>query len=243
MIRYVLVGLVLFIGFAVSFAPATLLKPLIENNTQARLSALRGSVWQGQAQLQVKQIALGQLDWDLQIASILQASPRYNWSLDRQGWQLTGIAGADFNNLRITANGAVQASAVNEWLSAYDITLSGSFDIINLMLAADHNGAVLSQVDGQIYWSGGRVRYILSGLLSETTLPEMTAYLNLNAQGMPQAIVYAQENESPLLIASQGSEGFIKIGITKLLTKMLGKPWPGSDPDHAIVLEIEEQVF
>ena len=243
MIRYAFIGLVLFIGFAVSFAPATLLKPLIEQSTQARLTALHGSLWRGQAQLQVGQIALGQLNWDLQLVTLLQASPSYTWSLDERGWRLEGVVGVDFSHANFTANGTVEVAAVNDWLSAYDISLGGSFDITDLNLIAAHSDAVLSHADGQIFWSGGRVRYILSGLLSETTLPPMTAYLNLNQQGLLEVIVYAQNNETPLVIAAQGRNGFVKVGITKLLTKMLDNPWPGSDPDHAIVLEVEEQVF
>jgi hypothetical protein len=59
----------------------------------------------------------------------------------------------------------------------------------------------------------------------------------------PKAVAYATGESTPLLHAALADNGFVRVGVTKYLTAMLGQPWPGSDPDHAVVLEVEEQVF
>ena len=59
----------------------------------------------------------------------------------------------------------------------------------------------------------------------------------------PTAVAFADGDTTPLLHAELKTNGFARIGVTKYLTKMAGNPWPGGDPDHAIVLEVEEQVF
>ena len=91
----------------------------------------------------------------------------------------------------------------------------------------------------QVTWSGGQVRYILSGRSSTSILPPLVAYLGEGAE----ATVFAQNGQTPLIKAELLDNGFAKVGITRLLTKMLDNPWPGSEPDHAVVLEVEEQVF
>ena len=70
-------------------------------------------------------------------------------------------------------------------------------------------------------------------------LPPLVAYLGEGAE----ATVFAQNGQTPLIKAELQDNGFAKVGITRLLTKMLDNPWPGSEPDHAVVLEVEEQVF
>ena len=59
----------------------------------------------------------------------------------------------------------------------------------------------------------------------------------------PTADIYAQGEPIRLMQAQITPDGFIKIGISKMFTKVLNRPWPGSDPDHAIVLEVEEQLL
>ena len=59
----------------------------------------------------------------------------------------------------------------------------------------------------------------------------------------PVAVAYATGESTPLLQAALTGNGFARIGVTKYLTRLLGQPWPGGDPDHAVVLEVEEQVF
>ena len=86
------------------------------------------------------------------------------------------------------------------------------------------------------------MRYALSGRTTTASLPALVAYLDEDAI-RPVATVFTQSGQTPLIKAELLENGYAKVGITKLLTKMLNNPWPGSDPDHAIVLEVEEQVL
>ena len=243
MIRYALIGTLLFLGFIAVFAPASLLKRVVEQYSSGEIIDPRGTVWRGQGQLLIANIPLGTIEWGIQATSILQGVLSYQWTLSQQSWHLNGQAGADFSEVFIDAAGNLTADSVNQWLSIYDIHLTGDFDIAPTKIVLQQTDGSISHVEGQIRWSGGRVRYQLSGLLHETTLPAMNAYLKINANAEAEAVVYADNIETPLLVAVQGANGFAKVGITKIFTKLLDNPWPGSDPDHAIVLEVEEQIF
>jgi hypothetical protein len=47
----------------------------------------------------------------------------------------------------------------------------------------------------------------------------------------------------PLMLGKVAQDGMATVGITKQFTKMLGEPWPGGEPDHAVVLEVGEKLF
>jgi hypothetical protein len=205
MIRYALIGTLLFLGFITIFAPASLLKLAVEKNSAAKLIDPRGTIWQGQGQLRVSNVPLGRLEWDFQATTILRGAPSYQWSLSQPAGRLNGLAGVDFSQVFIETAGNLSADSVNEWLSSYDIHLSGAFDIAPTKIVVSQADGAISSLDGQISWSGGRVRYQLSGLLHETTLPAMNAYLQINANTQAEAVVYADNTETPLLIAVQGA--------------------------------------
>lgn len=243
MIRYVLIGTLLFLGFIAGFAPASLLKIAVEQYSNFEIIDPRGTVWRGQGELLVTNVPLGTIEWGVQPTSILQGALSYQWALSQQSWHLDGHAGVNFSEVLIDVTGNLSAESVNEWLRIYDIHITGDFDIAPTKVVMQQTDGSLSHVEGQVRWSGGRVRYQLSGLLHEATLPAMTAYLQVNANAEAEAVVYADNLETPLMVAVQGANGFAKVGITKIFTKLLDNPWPGSDPDHAIVLEVEEQVF
>ena len=153
-------------------------------------------------------------------------------------WQLlSGGVDAGVSNVQATIEGRVDGAFVNRWLAPYHIELAGVFDLqaVNFEL----QGRSLTQLAGRLDWDGGPIRYQLSGKMHDSVLPPMTADLGPG----PAAVAYAKGESTPLLQAALTDNGFARIGVTKYLTRILGQPWPGGDPDHAVVLEVEEQLF
>jgi len=243
MIRYLVAGLLLFLGFALAFAPAGLLDRVIERNSQADLTDTRGTLWQGQANLLVNQQALGVVSWDFAPTSLLSLRPRYDWRLDGSDKQLNGSAALSFSAMLANARGTIDSAAVNLALGRYDIFLGGRFELQPTRVRMLTDTGQVTELDGQLDWSGGLVRYTLSGILRESRLPPLTARLRMSDDAAPEAVVYAEGEQTPLMTASLSNNGFAKVSITKLFTKLVGNPWPGSDPDHVVVIEVEEQVF
>lgn len=230
-------GLLLFVIFAVVFAPAGLLRSVVP--AEIVLVNPTGTLWQGDSQLIQQTQNLGKLRWQLSPAALLRGSVRYELTLENANDQLTGaieLAPWSAESV-IEISGALTAVTVNEWLRAYQIDLSGVFTLDRVRLTLIE--WLPTAASGSITWTGGRVMYTLSGKTSSSILPEMLAYLG---EG-PQAVVYRAGGQTPLLHAELLATGFAKVGITKRLTQLLNDPWPGGDPDHAVVLEVEEQVF
>ena len=226
----------------VAFAPASLLDRAVRDISEVDLLNPRGSVWQGQAALVVTGAQRGNLHWAIQPLTIATGHPTFEWQLKDPQIDLQGTAGSGFSEQSLTVQGHIAAQLLNEWLSRYLIRIEGDVQIqpTQLKLEQPHQVQLL---DGQIDWAGGLVRYTLSGILHETTLPPLTAYLDQNTQAQAVATVYTQGGSTPLLMATLSEDGFAKVGMTKLFTKLLKNPWPGSDPDSTVVLEVEEKIF
>lgn len=243
MIRYFVIGLILFLILAISFAPAGLVRYAIPANANLHLLEPRGTVWNGQAQVVLAERNLGRVDWQLQPGSLIALTPAVDWQLRQADAQLDGEARlAAGDELLLLIEGYLDAAALNPWLAQYDIRVPASFDLRDISLAATLSQRFLSSANGSIHWPGGATRYALSGEIFDVVLPPLVGQLQDTLDG-PQAAITTQDSSVPLMIVTQTDPGVVKIGLTKRFTKLLNRPWPGSDADHVIVLEVEEALF
>ncbi|MEM9624367.1 MAG: type II secretion system protein N, partial [Pseudomonadota bacterium] len=228
--KYVLFGLAVFLCCLIALAPAGIVDRLVEQNTQMELTEVRGTLWSGHGQLALslpnQTILPVRLSWSFQPLTLISLAPGFEWSLQNSELQLQGDAATSLSAQTVSLQGQVGATPLNRWLDLYDIVLAGEFVVHpTSLLVADTK---LNDIKGQIDWSGGMVRYTLSGVLHEVDLPPLRAYLERNDQDQPTATVFTLDGSTPLIIASLTENGFARIGMTKLFTKLLRTPWPGS---------------
>ncbi|MGE0625471.1 MAG: type II secretion system protein N [Pseudomonadales bacterium] len=237
MARAVAVGVALFLVFLVIRAPAGLVRAFIPEGTSVDLFDLDGTLWQGAGDLAVAGQPLGRLAWSFRPVTLLSAAAGYDVKLTGPELDLAGRVKAGLGGTTTTLAGQIGSPFVNVWLAPYYIELSGTFVLQDVQTRA--TGLRLDDVSGTIDWDGGPISYRLSGKLYRSALPPLYASLGPGSA----ATVFARGEATPVLHAALLENGFARIGVTKYLTRMLGNPWPGGDPDHAVVLEVEEQVF
>ncbi|MEM8767708.1 MAG: type II secretion system protein N [Pseudomonadota bacterium] len=238
--KAIALGVLIFLVVIIARAPASLITTALPDQARAQLVNLDGTLWGGAGDLLVEGVAIGRLDWALQPVTFLKGRVGYDLALSGGELTLDGEASAGITGTTEAAlRGQVGAGFVNQWLAPYYINLAGTFRIDDLTTTITGSGPLPEQLGGQIRWDGGPVNYRLSGKMHSSALPPMRAELGPG----PEAVAFAEGETTPLLIAELKSDGFARIGVTKYLTRLLGQPWPGGDPDHAVVLEVEEQVF
>jgi hypothetical protein len=233
----IIIGGLIFVSLIIVRIPAGVIRYLIPVDAQAALLSPQGTIWSGSGDLLVNGIETGRLSWSVRPVTFLRGRVGYDLELAGAGADLS--AGLEFgvSTTLATVDGTVTGRFVNQWLEPYYIELSGLFQVLAVRFTLD--GRMLEALDGQLAWDGGPIRYRLSGKVHDSALPAMTADLGPG----PVATAYATGESTPLLHAALTPDGFARIGVTKYLTRILGQPWPGGDPDHAVVLEVEEQVF
>ncbi len=260
--KYLLIGGLLFALFVVAFAPAGLLRSLLEPVPGVALLNPTGTIWRGAGDLYLAEQPAGTVRWQFQPVTILQGSLGYHLHLTGPDHDLNAEVAASPSRLRMLGDGRLGSAFVNQWLGPYDIALGGDLRLNQVAIAVPFRsaqpadalsgdpssdpsasgatpGLAPGEASGSASWSGGNVRYRLSGQAYAGDLPPLEASLG---EGL-EARVHLAEGQTPLIQAQLLNNGFVKIGITRLLTRLLNNPWPGSDADHEVVLEVEEQLY
>ena len=238
---YALVGFLALAGCIVYMAPATLLPVALGETGPARLTQVRGRIWDGNAAVAYRGHAIGSLSWQFAPAGLLQGEADFDWRLAGTGHTLSGRVSLGFGGLHCFAAGTVREAAVRRMLAPYWIEATGDIGIQRVDVDASY-GPYLEELAGELSWSGGEVRYRLAGEHYRMVLPPLAGVLeSLDAQ--PALTVFAQGIDIPLLHVRLGADGWLSIGVTKKMTEMAGFPWPGNDPDNAIVIDVSERLF
>ena len=145
--------------------------------------------------------------------------------------------------LALELKGRIGNALLQQQLNPYDIRVPGPVAIEALSAVLPLPAQQPSALDGLLRWDGGLVSYTLQNGTTTTDLPPLRAELSMNQERQPLVEVYSDDSAYPLLLASQLPDGFVKVGVTKQFTTLAGMQWPGSEPDHAVVLEVEQQLF
>ncbi|MCZ6888128.1 MAG: type II secretion system protein N [Gammaproteobacteria bacterium] len=244
-IRYVLIGLLAFVIFAIVWAPATLVRTVLADVPDVTLSEINGTLWDGSARLSYRSYPIGRIEWTFTPGSLLGLAAGFDWSLRADAHELSGHAALNFTEAEVESRGVIRPASINQVLAPYDIDIEGDFTIqsLNLVIAYDRT---LPDAKGELNWTGGYVNYRLAGNYNHGSLPPIAAYVSTES-GEPTMVAYAADNNDndriPLLHVKLDNAGWINIGITKRFTKLIGQPWPGSEPDHAVVLEVGEKLL
>ena len=239
-LRLTLIGVATFIVCLFVFAPASLVRYLLRD-APITLAGPTGTLWRGSGDLAVAGSPLGRIDWSLAPSTLLSGELGFDVTVTGPHIDLKGRTAASPRAGHAELDGTFETALLADALARYDIHIPGSITIEHLDLTANY-GARLPMVRGELKWSGGNVDYRLSGRDHRAQLPPLVGFVD-SSSGQPEISVYQVDDKMPLMLAKISQEGLATVGITKQFTKMLGEPWPGGEPDHAVVLEVGEKLF
>lgn len=237
--KYILIGVLAFLGFALVLMPASVARLAANRVDGLAMRAVGGTLWDGQASVAYRDEGIGTLEWTFMPLGVLDGEVRVRWRLSDADLDLSGIAARGLSNAVLNVSGQVGAAAVNRILERYDIAIDGDFEATDLALVSD--GSVWAS--GAIAWSGGRTFYRLSGRNHDTALPAMVAEVRTVDGEHTLDAKLADDSTAPLIMARLKPNGWIEIGVTRRFTTLAGMPWPTPGDDDAVVLTVEEQLF
>jgi len=239
--RLVLIGIATFIVCLGVFAPASLVRLALRDAPQVTLAGPTGTLWRGSGDLGMAGTQLGRVTWSFAPSALLNGDVGFDVSVTGEHIELGGRTTASFRTGHASLDGTLDTALLNDVFSRYDMRIPGRIAVEHLDLTAAY-GARLPDVRGELKWSGGDVSYRLSGLDHRVTLPPLIGFID-SSSSQPEISVYQVDDKMPLMLGKVGADGMATVGITKQFTKMLGQPWPGGEPDHAVVLEVGEKLF
>jgi hypothetical protein len=239
--RLVLIGIATFIVCLGAFAPASLVRLALRDVPQITLAGPTGTVWSGSGDLGVAGTPLGRIVWSFAPTSLLSGDVGFDVNVTGDHVDLGGRTGASLRSSHAALKGRLDSAIFNELFGRYDIRIPGTIAVEHLDLTAAY-GDRLPDARGELKWTGGEVSYRLSGRDYRAKLPPLIGFVD-SSSGQPEISVYQVDDKMPLMLAKIAQDGMATVGITKEFTKILGQPWPGGEPDHAVVLEVGEKLF
>jgi hypothetical protein len=240
-LRLTLIGVVTFIVCLGAFAPASLVRYLLRDAAPVTVAGPTGTLWHGSGDLAVAGVHMGRIDWSFAPSALLSGDVGFDVRVHGDQIDLSGRATASARSGHVALDGRFDTALLADAMSRYDIQIPGSVAVEHLDLTAAY-GARLPQVRGDLKWTGGDIDYRLSGRDHRVQLPPLVGFID-SSSGQPEISVYQVDDKMPLMLAKISQDGLATVGITKQFTKMLGEPWPGGEPDHAVVLEVGEKLF
>jgi len=236
-----LVGLIAFLVFVAAMIPASLAHRSFQEeiaNAVPDLSihAVDGTVWQGQGEFQFRQFPTINAAWDVATTALLIASLESDLVLTGEG--LDGNLTFSFDSEGGSARNAslnIQDDYLNEITVPYGLDLSGEVQLEKANVS--FNQTWLTEVEGQLRWSGGIVHIQTPEKIHTVDLPALEGQLS-----MEDSIVNLDIRESGnnMMHIKVKPDGWAEVSINYAFMDMAGLPLPanartGSDP--AIILE------
>ena len=220
-------------------APARTLTAFAESPAGVTVYSVSGFWWRGNANLVLRGYPAGELSWSFNPLALFLADLHFDWQLQGEDMQLAGLAGIGFGGTTtVEASGEIAAAAINPGLATYHIELPGVFQVDGLLVRVEDDELMVA---GTLDWNGGPTNYRLSGRTFEIDMPPMAAVLETKA-GQPTLTVRDAADGIQLLVLALDAEGWLRIDVTKRLTDLAGKPWPGTAQDEEVVVSVQEKV-
>lgn len=241
---YLSVGIVTFLLFMVIFAPARIIWRLFEDRVSSpwfSISGIEGTVWRGSANLTGKFLPPGVVEWRINPIDLLPGHLTTHLVLHGSFHKLTATVLADSNDLQIKEiSGFMQADAVNPFIDNYGFQVSGNLDFHDLELHFKANW--ISQLSGNLQWSGGVVKYTTYRSDQLYELPSLTGELQLESAQLVLD-VEDKDQQLPVLTVQLDQKGWGKVAIKRHLFDLAAQSWPVQGAPDDVVLEVEEKIW
>lgn len=234
----VLLALLAFAGTLLSQLPASLvtspLDGLLEPRWGLALRGPRGTVWRGEARLDLGTEPVAQVAWRF---------PQAAWP-PALGVSVTSVYGAaearavpgTEGGLRVHVDALdVPLAAANRHLRGVGLDLSGRLLGSNFVIEVPPSGT--PRTDTVLRYSGGRNQYQVGADWFVADLPPLPVALSA-ADG--RLTVRVTHQEAPVLRLEVHPEGRYRVDVHEAAVRLTGHPWEVSERGDAVVFSLEE---
>lgn len=242
---YIFIALVSFLIFMVVLAPAGPIWGMFSPQVNQRIPDLRvllvrGTIWDGSAELQYRLFPTSYLNWDTRGMALLGGSVETLVSLAGDGHDFKAHLEVSSGSLTLSdLNGELAASYINAVSEPQGLTFSGEIDVNQLKLVSDFR--TLTEAGGNIHWNGGKVVSRTSAVGTQVfDLPALDGDFSMQGED----VVLDLHHESNTIVDIRlKPTGWVTVKVKARLFELAGLPWPSGTSLTDTVLEFEEKVL
>jgi len=253
--HYVIIGSVVFITILVANMPARVLFDPLKSNlllnapSQLKIGEAKGSVWQGQINLEVSGKFFTAY-WDILQSQWFKGRFALAFSVTNQGpsnnfkntdWIKGNVFGSIFGKVGcFDVNGLVSADLINQFADG-QFSLENNVVLNSLDLNFKNNN--FEAVKGTVNWPGGLIGfYDPSRGQQQVVLPALKGSIS-SQKGKLMGNLTLDGSTDVLVSAEIDGKGEAYVAIRKRMLDVLGQSWNKTvDPDD-VILEVQQALF
>lgn len=244
---YTLIAILTFVSFLAVFAPASLVwrqvqTPLQNQVPDLSVTTVRGTLWDGKAEIFYRQFPGSLLSWQITASGLLRQQVQADLQLKGEGHEIESVLTAERDNLQVhSLLGYIDSSYINRVSQPQGLTFIGTVEVQDLSLQSDLKW--IQQATGRVYWSGGKI-------VSRTTaagtrvfdLPALVGDLAMQGRNINLTIHPNDSNQTLIEIVLK-PDGWVVVAVKARLFDLAGLAWPSGSSLEDTVLQFEEQVL
>ena len=245
---YTSIGLIAFLGFLVTYLPASLVWAQFKDKATVVLPALKilkieGSLWDGRADVRVGDVFPSRVTWQLAGRRLFAGGLPLQITATGTGHnlavQLTLTPGSlRFEHLR----GNLQPDYLNQLGAPFGLAVSGDVSLDDIQLSV--NQTWFTAAAGQLNWTGGRFNFPDPRGLGHINLPPLRDQISLQANDFNLDVTHRDNDLDAQLVSLRlKPNGWVKVAIKARLFKLAELSWPPSDSLDDTALALEEKLF
>ena len=244
---YLGLGILAFASFLLFMAPAGNLYQLVQEDVEklmpdAALTAIEGSVWNGQGDLYFRHFPVIEVSWNLAALPLITGSADVDAELRAAGLDLRLSADADAQSGSISdVRGNISSEFLNPITVPYGLELSGDIHVSHANIKFDPQW--LTAADAELNWDGGIVHIQTPEKIHTTRLPPINGKVSMAGANL---VIDVTGNDENLMKITVKPDGWAVVTVAYALTDLAGLPLPGSEEttDRSLpAITLEEKIL
>lgn len=212
-------------------------------NLPVKIQQVSGTIWDGQLQINERQLGLLQVQWQLDQWQLLTAQAQLAVRVAGDGLQLEGSAVIDADQVLVIrqADGFLSSKHLGPLLRRGKASLNGEFELSGLNARIDIPTKQISDLEGQVLFTGGDVGFPVNGKPIQATLPLLVGQLARN--GDKSSLDIRTQEGLDIGQAFLQNDGWGGVAIRRRFLDILGQQWPAEATEETVIFEVSQKIL
>ena len=243
---YLLLGLFSYTLFLAVTAPLDFVWRHAQSHVgrlPVQIKHISGTLWQGQAQVQIPQLGGVTANWELSVAELLKGTLAGDLQIKGDGLKATGYASVGLNKQLTLADTEIfmSSSYLQPMLRQGRATLVGDFEVNKLNTVFDLQQRQVLDAEGRLIFTGGDVSFPVDGKPINATLPMLVGRLSKPTEKVELSLATTDgDSIGSGYLQADGWGGF---AIKRRFLDILGQKWPKDVDEESVIFEVSQKLL
>ncbi len=242
---YLFIGLISYLIFLIVTAPLEFVWPKVQPHVgrlPVQIERVSGTLWQGQARLNIPKIGKVTGQWDVQVTELLAGQLAADVMISGDELKFEGLVRGSTERLEVVnSNAFMSSSYLQPVLRQSRSTLTGDFELNKFNGLFSIKEQQILAADGRLVFSGGDVSFPLDGKKVNATLPILIGAINKTGENVE--LVITDTDGQNIGTGYVQPDGWAGLGIRRRLLDILGLKWPAEADAEKVIFEASQKLL